>query len=240
MISLPNGFTTDLPINIIDPRAMTEADANMIAAMAEHPPHTKFKAGDLCYITEATPYQRHSSRLIPRMWQIRFIISAWQHELMRLVHSHNLGTIQGIDHAVALLEQQGFYATKYTRPIMYCHAFPHGIYPDSAAWIHERNLKLIPFRELNQPWTNILDEARAPFMGYDSKGLVAPYTYDLAPDLYKNGENLDRPFSFEEATVHTAALLGLEEIMFRPVDPYYLGPNGDVCVEDRFRDILKK
>lgn len=238
MIYLPDGSSTDLPINIIDPHGMTEADLTMISAMAEHPPVSKFKPGHICHLKEATYYLKQTNELIPRLWQVRFVISAWQQEIMKLVHGSR-STIQGIDHAVAILEAAGFHEVNYTKPILYCHAFPHGLYPDSAAWIHERYLQRIPFMEQNQNWEVILDEARAPFVGFDSMGLRAPFTYDLAPDLYQNGEAIGRPFSFEEATVQTAAMLGLEEIMFRPVDAYYFGPSGAVFEDDRIRDILR-
>lgn len=238
MIHLPDGSSTDLPLNIIDPSSINEADLTMISAMAEYPPVTKFRKGQICHLNEATHFLKQTNKLIPRLWQIRFIISAWQYEIMRLVHGSR-SAIQGIDHAIALLEAAGFYEVNYGRPIMYCHAFPHGLYPDSAAWIHERYLTRIPFQEQNQDWEVILDEARAPFVGFDAQGLRAPYTYDLAPDLYQNGEAIGRPFSFEEATVQTAAMLGLEEVMFRPVDPYYLSPSGAVCEDDRIKDILR-
>lgn len=234
----------DLPITIVDPNSLTIADEEMLLAMVEHPPKTDFRPGDLGYLTEAPPYLRNTKKLIPRMWQVRFIISAWQYELMTLVQSQP--TVHGIDHAIALLEQQGFAPSKYRRPVLYCHAFPHGLYPDSAAWMPETVyrdgawrplLRKVVFREHNQQWQSILDEAKAPFVGYDGSNLMVPYIYDVAPDLYSDGENLGRPFSFEEATVHTAALLGMEEVLFRPVDPYYI--NNDHVV-DPAHDIFKK
>jgi len=215
-IYLPNtGLSADLPISIIDADRMTEADEEMIVAMMGYQPNTTLKPGDICYLTDVPQYLRRRS-VLPRMWQVRFVISAWQHELMALVQSQR--NLAGMDQAMAMLNQQGLPEAKYTKPIVYCHAFPHGLYPDSASWMPERILKKIPFREMTQGWTTILDEARAPYIGHDPTHLIAPYTYDLAPDLYASGENLGRPFSFEEATVHTAALLGLEEAMWCPVD----------------------
>lgn len=234
-IFLPNtGRNADLPITIIDPRSLTLADEEMLVAMMEHAPQTTFKPGDLAYLTEVPPYVRNTRRLVPRLWQVRFIISAWQHELMMLVQTEP--GLRGIDHAITKLDQHGFAPSKYRKPMLYCHAFPHGLYPDSAAWMPERVLRKITFRESNQEWPLILDEAKAPFVGYDTNKLLAPYTYDLAPDLYANGENLGRPFSFEEATVHTAALLGMEEVMFRPVDPHYINREH---VVDPAHDIFK-
>jgi hypothetical protein len=231
---LPNtGQATDLPIQIVDPNSLTLSDEELLVAMSEHPPATKFKAGDLAYLHEAPPYLRNTRKLLPRMWQVRFIISQWQHELMTLVQTQ---AVHGIDHAITLLDQQGFPEAKFRKPVLYCHAFPHGMYPDSAAWLPERVLRRVTFRESNQAWMTILDEAKAPFVGYDTTGMLAPYTYDLAPDLYSKGENLGRPFSFEEATVHTAALLGMEEVLCRPVDPYYIN-NYRV---DPAHDIFKK
>lgn len=234
-ISLPNGARTpELPITIVDPQSMTMADEEMIVAFAEHMPESKFSAGDIGYLTEVTSYHRSRARMMPRLWQVRFIISMWQHELMALAHSHQ--GLMGIDHATALLQNRGMAEINYRKPMLYCHAFPHGLYPDTAAWMPERVLRKITFRETNQQWQRILDEAKAPFVGYDDTHLMVPYIYDLAPDKYSSGEALGKPFSFEEDTVHTAALLGMEEVMFRPVDPYYINNHKIV---DPYHDIFK-
>jgi hypothetical protein len=218
---LPNtGRSYELPITIVDPRSMTIADEEMVIAMQEHPPQSRFKAGDLAYLSEVPAYLRNTRDLLPRVWQVRFVISTWAHEIMRLVHSEEY--LMGIDHAHALLERQRLNPASYEKAVIYAHGFPHGMYPDSAAWFPERVLRKVVLRDTNQQWVQILDEAKAPFHGYDGANLLAPYTFDLAPDLYSKGENLGRPFSFEEATVHTAAELGLEEVLFRPVDPYYI------------------
>jgi len=233
--SLANGsMSPDLPITIVDQSSMTMADEEMIVAFGEHMPESKFHPGDLGYLTEATSYLKQRGKTLPRLWQVRFIISMWQHELMALAHTHN--GLMGIDHAHSLLQSRGMVEMNYRKPMLYCHAFPHGMYPDTAAWIPERALRKISFREQNQQWQRILDEAKAPFVGYDTSHLMAPYIYDLAPDRYSSGENLGRPFSFEEATVHTAALLGLEEVMFRPVDAYYINSNRII---DPQHDIFK-
>lgn len=229
MIILPNtGKNAELPIMIFDPKAMTEEDEELIVAMDEYPPSTKFRAGDLGYLVRMPQYLKH--RTVARVWQVRFIISRWQYELMRLV---NTLPVRGIDHAITLLDQQGFMDQEYRKPILYCHAFPHGMNPDSAAWMPETSLRRWSLREYNQEWETILAEAHAPYQGYDTKHLLTPYTYDLAPDLYGNGENLGRPFSFEEATVHTAALLGMEEVMFRPKPEHYrIDPEHDIFEEE--------
>jgi hypothetical protein len=234
-IYLPKqGQSTELPITILDKNSLTQNDEEMLVAMSEHPPKTDFRPGDLGYLVEAVPYLKNTSKMIPRIWQVRFIISQWQHELMRLVHSE---PVAGIDHAAALLESRGFAPANYRKPILYCHAFPHGLYPDSAAWMPVRALRRLTFRENNQQWESILDEAKAPYIGYDPTNLIAPYIYDLAPSMYADGENLGHPFSFEEATVHTAALLGMEEVMFKPVDAYYISSPYAI---DPMHDIFKR
>ena len=228
------GRVADLPVQILDPDSLTMADEEMLAAMAEYVPNTKFKPGDLAYLTEAPPYLRSMRRLLPRVWQVRFIISKWAHELMQLSHAYS---VRGVDHAIALLDKQHFDPNKYDQPVLYVHGYPHGLYPDSAAWVPERILRRVTLREQNQAWNTILDEAKAPFVGYDCHHLAAPYIFDQAPDMYSNGENLGKPFSFEEATTHTAALLGMEEVLFKPVDPFQINSKRAIDPE---HDIFKK
>lgn len=209
----------ELPIHILDPNAIDEADEEFLYAMADYAPNTKLKPGDLAYLTEATPFLRMRGELLPRFWQIRFVISSWTYELFRLAHSPERLESEGLmlDRAIAMLDEQKFSPTRYEKPVIYAHAFPHGLYPDSATWFPEWVLKRVSLRENNQHWERILEEARAPYAGYANRNLIAPYTLDLAPDLYKDGSNVGRPFSFEDATTHTLALLGGEEPMFRPV-----------------------
>jgi hypothetical protein len=206
----------ELPIHILDQRSMTQADEEILSAMTEYPPATNLKKGDLVYLTETTPYTRISRIGVPRLWQVRLVISAWTFELHRIAQDpyHKPA---GIDYAIGVLEAQNFPRSKWRKPIVYAHGYPHGNWPDTASWFPERVLRKITFREATQPWERILDEAQAPFRGYDASQLVVPYTFDLAPDMYSAGENLGRPFSFEQDTAHTIALLGGEEILFRPL-----------------------
>jgi hypothetical protein len=234
-LPLPKPDPYTLPIQVVDPKSMTLSDAELITAMSEYTPVTAFRPGDLAYLTEAPPRLRVARNALPRMWQIRFVISAWAHEIMRLVHS--VDRVMGIDHVISLLESQDMQPDRYRKPIVYAHGFPHGMYPDTTAWFPERVLRKVVLKDSNQPWPAILDEAKAPYLGYNESGLMVPYTFDLAPDLYSNGENLGKPFSFEEATTHTACLLGMEEVLFKPVDPYEI--NNPFAVDPQ-SDIFKR
>lgn len=213
-----------LPIKIFEPDHITDVDEEILLAMTEHPPASKFSSGDLAYLKPG--YVRNPDDPLPSLWQVRFVVSAWQHELMMLANSIPL---RGIDHAMAIMDRHRFERGSYEKPWLYCHGFPHGLYPDTAKWYPERALRRVTLRERNQEWETILDEAHAPFVGVDTSHIATPYHYDLAPDLYSSGANLGRPFSFEEATVHTAALLGLEPLMFS--DWKELDPQHDIFSE---------
>jgi len=207
----------ELPIHVLDSKGLTSADEEILLAMSEYPPKTNLKKGDLVYLTEPTPYTRVNARLgIPRLWQIRLVISAWTFELHRIAQDPYVRPA-GIDYAISVLESQNFPRRKWQTPIIYAHGYPHGRWPDTASWFPERVLRRVTFREATQPWETILDEAKAPFRGYDASQLIVPYTFDLAPDMYSDGENIGGPFSFEHNTAHTIALLGGEEILFRPM-----------------------
>ncbi len=210
MITRPPKVYT-APIRILDPTSVRYQDEELLLAFDEYPPKTKFKPGDLAIIQDVPEYLALRCTDIPNIWQIRFVISTWMFELMRLVHSDDP---VGIDHAVCLLEERfGLTPERYFRPVIYAHGFPHGLNPDSATWFPERALRRIALRSSNEDWPVILDAARAPLLGYDESRMIAPYNFDVAPDLYANGESLGRPFHFEEAAVHSAALLGLEEAL---------------------------
>lgn len=245
-----------LPINIVDPKGMTPDDDDLLRVMGEHQPKTKLKEGDLVYLTECPPAlrMRMKDRMIPLVWKVRFIVSSWTFELHQLAHSFP-DRILGLDHAIHMIDSHSTLApNRYTRPVIYAHAMPHGKWPDTAYWFREyrmepnrygemqRNtlLKKVAVRDPNVEWSQVLDEAQAPFMGYDLDEINRPYVLDMAPDLYGDGENLGRPLPHEEAAIHTACLLGMESLLLGElsdgVDPYYLGGPGLVDPEhDIFR-----
>lgn len=206
----------------LDPSLRME-DEDLIQALDAYPPKTRFKPGDIASIIDAPEYLLARRRMLPRYWQIRFVVSAWAYELMRLRHNNQGITIYGLDHAAALIEERrGLLPQRYARPIIYAHGFPHGAYPDTACWFAERCLRKLPLRGPTENWELILDEAKAPFLGYNGELLAAPFTFDIAPDLYSSGENLGSPFIFEETAFHTASLLGMEQRMLSAVDPRFI------------------
>ena len=232
MVQFSAGSPYVVPIQIIDPDEVTPEDVELLALFDEVPPHSKFRPGDLAMIKQVTEQLRLTRDSLPPMWQIRFVVSRYAFELMRRCR----GGVRaiGLDHAVAQIEATAVQALEHrgvrlptaedikkwsSRAVIYAHGFPHGNNPDSAAWFPESCLRRLALRGENVDWRNVLDEAHAPFLGYDEGGSSAPFIFDVAPDLYSSGENLGVPFSFEEATVHTAALLGLENAFMRRVTP---------------------
>lgn len=213
-----------LPIRILDELSVQPEDGELVHAMAEHPPDSKFREGDLVYLQRCPGSLRLKRELVPRFWKIRWVISTFTYEVNALMHSQQHGEVMGIDHAIALLDAQGgLNETRYRQPFIYAHGFPHGHYPDSAMWFAESCFRRLTLREKNEAWELLLDEAHAPFRGWDRRTYARPVILDVAPDRYRDGEALGAPLPSEEATYQTACLLGMEEMMVRPVDSFAIG-----------------
>jgi hypothetical protein len=111
------------------------------------------------------------------------------------------------------------------------------MYPNTAAWLAEWNLKRLVLRDPIQPWRGIVEEAGAQFYGYDSSTLPQPYTFELAPDDYSHGSNLGRPFMHEESNVETLCISGLEDHLF---DPIVIGRKRKLRRLDQDHDIFTR
>jgi hypothetical protein len=215
-IVCPTDPSYELPISIIDSRSLTQHDEELIQAMAQHRPRTRFKAGDYAYIKEIPYYLKRRHLELPQIWKIRFVITAWAFELMSLAMERG-GNI-GMDQAIALLDKTGFDPAAQNRePIIYAHGAPHGNYPNTAAWIPERVLRRLMFHEKNVPWTTVLHDARAPYYGYDPDKIATPYCFSLAPDDYSMGQKIGKPLQHEEDITHRMCLAGLEESLMIPI-----------------------
>ena len=214
-IVCPSDPDYELPISIVDATGLTQNDEELIQAMAQHRPKTKFKPGDLAYIKEVPYTLKSRSPIIPQVWKIRFVITAWAYELMCLAVNH--GGDLGMDRAISLLEMQRFDETQNRKPVIYAHGYPHGYYPNTAAWIPERALRRLIYREPNARWQQVIEEAGSRFYGYDKDRIPTSFAFPIAPDDYSHGANIGRPFRHEEDVTHTACLGGLEEHLFVPL-----------------------
>lgn len=247
-VLIPKRDEYRLPVQIVDPRGMTENDADFLEVMMEHQPRSSLKPGDVVLLRECPQglRLRMQPRMIPLLWKVRFVVSSWTFELHQLAHAYP-DKIMGIDHAVSMVEATSTVKPEhYTRPVVYAHAMPHGKWPDTAYWFREyfvkrvwdpniedfrtkrvKALQKINVRDPAIDWPTVLDEAKAPFLGYDVDEIVRPYVFDMAPDLYKNGENIGKPLPHEEAAIHTACLLGFEAPLLGDlstgVDPHFVG-----------------
>lgn len=203
-----------LPIVVVDPSRFTRKDEELLELMSLYAPVSRFQPGELVMLREVPLNIRGVAR-IPRCWKIRFIVSAWAHELLK---RHWMEGGRAPAHTIAnTLESAGFTPADYTRPVIFAHGYPHGLYPNSAAWLPERVLGRLPLRETNAEWRTIVEEAGSHFLGYDPAGTPAAISFEGAPDDYSKGQNIGRPFQHEEETTHTACLTGLEEILMVPI-----------------------
>ncbi len=214
-IVCPKNTNYVLPVSIVDPLSLTPNDEELLQAMAQHSPKTKFKAGDLAYLREVPMSRKTRCAIIPRVWKIRFIVTAWAYELMGVAMNH--GGNVGMDRAITLLEATHFDPEDARRPMIYAHGYPHGLYPRTAAWIPERVLRRIVLQEQNEPWRDVVESAGANFYGYDAERIPTSFVFSQAPDDYGSGSNIGKPFEAEEPITHAACLAGLEEYLFVPI-----------------------
>ena len=235
IIRAPDSPEYELPVVLIDHRSVTPQDEEMLQLLAEHPPHSRFKRGDIALLHGDIPHKmRLRMERIPRAWEVRFVVSRWAMELMLTLHSQI--QVGGADHLRAIIESHGgLSAPKYSEPILYCHGYPHGMYPNTTAYLREWNVKRLTVRDPVQPWRHIVEEAGAQFYGYDSSQLVRPYNFELAPDDYSKGASLKHPFQHEEPNVEMLCLSGLEEYLF---DPIIIGQKRRVKTLDEDHDIF--
>ena len=207
-----------LPVVVTDRYNFNEQDAATLSTMKAHAPATRLRAGDLTrlIVVPSTMHTRfgNAGMKIPRVWKIRHVISRWSWEIYRMYKNGEM--IYGIDHAANMLDIEGVAPELYASTLVYAHGYPHGMYPNTASWFQPYMLKKLVIREDNEIWPSILNEADTTFTGYDRGGHL---NIDLAPDLYSLGKNVKRPFGHEEVATHTAAGLGLEELMMVPMAP---------------------
>lgn len=221
-----------LPINILDERALTEFDEELLLAMAEYKPRTKLREGDFVILTEIPEWLR-TKPILPRCWKVRFVVTYWAYDLMKVAYQY--GGAMSVSQAKSMLRQGSLRQRHYDprTPMVFGHGYPHGMYPDSAAWLPERALRRTLFRENAMPWWEIVHEAGSQYRGYDEE--LGRFLLDLAPDNYAGGTNIGKPFVKEEPLVDTLHFAGLEELL---EIPYVIGEHRRIKEIDRDHDIF--
>jgi hypothetical protein len=218
----------ELRIKLLNPHGATPEDTAIIETLASVPPKTKFQPGDLALLIEVPKHLQHVE-LVPRMWEVRFVVSRYQFEFHRLLHQ--TGGMH--DFAIAQIEAaRRLPRNRWADPVVYAHAFPHGEWPSSAEWFPGHCLQRLTMRAPTEEWEPILDEFSSPFVGYDPSMFGAGVVLDLAPDIYGDQRNRKRPLVFEEDAFHRVCLFGLEEESMVAVPPYEL----DLAAYDYFGD----
>jgi hypothetical protein len=235
LIRSPDDPGYNMPIILVDPRSMRPEDEELLLALSQHAPRTKFRPGDIAMLDGHVPKKLVvTHERIPRMWEVRFVVSRWAMEAMLTVHSKL--DVRGLDHLYEIIRSHGGLPEQaYRNPVIYAHGYPHGIYPNTAAWLSEWNLKKLAIRDPVIGWHEIVEESGAPFFGYDTSGLVAPFQFEVAPDKYSGGHNLQHPFMHEEPGVQTLCTMGLEEHLF---DPIIVGRERRIKKIDRDHEIF--
>lgn len=197
-----------LPVIYLNHLGPTPDEFEFLDNMQAYPPKTSFKPGDLGMIRRR--YISGSHEAFPKIWQVRFVVSKYQYQMHEIIHRYP-GI--GFDHAHDFLP---FDDRLFCDPMVYAHAFPHGIYPNTCHWFEGFELKRMMLRAPTEDWEPILDEFETPFLGVDTSGLGASFHLDLAPDRYDIAARRKNPLSFEEGAFHSACLVGLEETMVLP------------------------
>lgn len=202
----------ELRVQVINHAGLTPNDEAFLELLQQYPPRTNIKVGDLAMLLEV-PRHLAGQGPYPNIWEVRLVVSRFQFELHRLVHQ----TGGMFDFAIAQIEAaRRLPPHRYTDPVFYAHAFPHGQWPSSAEWFPSWCLKRLMLRAPTEEWEPILDEFSSPYMGYDPSDFGAGIVFDLAPDIYDDQRRKTRPLSFEEDSFHRACLLGLEESCMVP------------------------
>lgn len=213
-----------LPVIYLNEFGPTPDEFEFLDNMREYPPKTKFKPGDIGAVRAELLIGIIDS--FPRIWQIRFVVSKYQYHMHEILHRYP-GI--GFDHAHEFLPMDD---RLFCDPMLYAHAFPHGLYPNTCQWFEGFELKRMPLRAPTENWEPILDEFETPFLGYDTSGLGASFHLDLAPDRYDIAQRRKNPLSFEEETFNSMCNFGLEETMVVPAvsDDEFLWDEDDILV----------
>lgn len=210
---------------------LTDRELHYLWLMKEHPPDSRLKHGDICYLQRATPRLYHSPFFrehgVPRFWKVQFVVSAYQFELHNAMQ---LTPFDG-DQAITYLDSAGFDFDQAREPVVYAHGFPHGDNPNTAMWFPEGALRKLCLRTADVDWEPVLDEFQTPFYGYDTHALPGRFTLDMAPDRYAKGLRIGGPLSHEEPTFDTMATLHLESAMMTKEDPRVIRAYADVDPE---------
>lgn len=218
-----------LPLQILDPERFTADDALLLDLMFDHRPRTNLEPGNIVQLKAVPPslrggLHRHGfAGHVPAFWKVRYVLSLWAWSLLRLA---NTKAFTNIDALISEVEHE-LPSNSYRRPIVYAHGYPHGAWPDTATFFAEKHLRRTCINDGDLDtlveWPVVLDEAKADFRGYDTDSYNTAFHLDLAPDFYRDGENLGRPFDHEAAAFDTACILGLEEKMMLPTPVHLIG-----------------
>lgn len=204
-----------LPLSILQEQLLTSEDEEIMQALARHVPNTKIRAGDFVLLRTVPEWLSKNRRVVPRCWKVRFVISQYAWNLIRVVDLY--GGKLGIDRAIALMEgNRNTSLREYRKPMIYAHGYPHGKYPNSAAWLPEDRLQRTIHAEDPMEWVEIVESAHAPYAGFDTEKFNTRFILDFEPDHYADGRNIGRPFDPEEPLVNTLYFGGLEEMMEIP------------------------
>lgn len=226
--------TYSLPINILDEH-LSLADEELLMAMTEERPRTRFREGDFVMLTRVPPYLASKREIVPRCWKIRFIVTRFAYELWA-TFLHYGGALSPTQ-CEQLVENSPQFAPEHRwLPLIYAHGYPHGEYPDSTAWLPHTLLRRTIFNEHTMEWTSIIEEAGADYKGYDTNEINGHISLDLSPDNYRSGSNIGKPFRIEEPLMNVLCLhQGMEEQLRVP---YITGHQDRVKPMDRDHDIF--
>lgn len=226
-----------LSLNLLASRERLDMyDERLIQEMARFKPNTRVQEGDIVYLIRVPPWLNRR-QVLPRFWKVRFVVTNWAYRLMHMAIEAR-GMI-ALEEAVAMLQAaSNFTERRAMAPMVFAHGYPHGAHPDSAEWVPEQLLKRTEESELTASWDAILDEAEAPYIGYQIDHNIN-FDFDLQPSEYSVGRNLSRPFRAEEPVVHTLCSGGsdIEELLFLPYSqdnyqPPEIDPEHDIFARD--------
>lgn len=219
-----------LPVTTL--RELDETELAFYATMSRYQPDTQFRVGDLAIVHRLPSYLRAQGHdRLPTYWQVRMVVSLWTYESWSLGNALRLDgrwsdaiAAYNNDFDAMMRDMSSIPSWKAKKAVIYAHGFPHGMWPNTAAWFFDGHLTRDYLRSTNEEWELILDEAHTPYVGIAPEAAMNGFALDLAPDRYGDGHKLHRPFSFEENAFHSLSCLGSEEAAVRGIDPRVWSP----------------
>jgi hypothetical protein len=221
-------------INVLSPYGLTEEDEELLHLLSLYTPRCKFREGDIALLTHVPEYMKKGRTKLPKFWKVRFVITRWAWDLVKVATHY--GSTLSAEQAMTLLENFKHYEKNEKRePLIFGHGYPHGKNKGLVTWLPYQYLRQTIHSEPTEPWEGIVHEFSAEYAGYDDNEIKRSFHWDLEPNNYHDGRNLDHPLVAEEPLVQKLYMAGLGSHL---ESPYIIGEPDRLRPIDRDHDVF--